>query len=35
LIFNGDNVPEKLVNYARHQWQRASVQLWVNQQRSR
>jgi len=33
LILNGDPVPERLATYARHQWQRASVQLWVNQQR--
>lgn len=29
LIMNGDQVPEKLINYASHQWQRASVQKWV------
>ena len=33
LILNGDPVPERLVAYARHQWQRPSVQLWVNQRR--
>lgn len=34
LLLNGDEVPEKLAAYARHQWQRPSVQLWVNQERS-
>lgn len=34
LVLNGDEVPEKLVAYARHQWQRSSVQQWVNQERS-
>lgn len=34
LVMNGDNVPEKLIAYAHHQWQRPSVQLWVNQERS-
>ncbi|BAY28034.1 glutathione S-transferase domain protein [Calothrix sp. NIES-2100] len=33
LILNGDPVPDKLVAYAKHQWQRPSVQLWVNQKR--
>ncbi|BAY34542.1 hypothetical protein NIES2107_64470 [Nostoc carneum NIES-2107] len=33
LIQNGDSVPDKLVAYAKHQWERPSVQLWVNQQR--
>ncbi|WP_397333766.1 hypothetical protein [Nostoc sp. FACHB-145] len=33
LIFNGDPVPDNLIAYAKHQWQRPSVQLWVNQQR--
>ncbi|MGI8935506.1 MAG: hypothetical protein ACR2FS_15680 [Phormidesmis sp.] len=28
LIANGDQVPEKLVAYVRHQWQRDSVQSW-------
>ncbi|MCF5143198.1 glutathione transferase [Pseudomonas edaphica] len=30
LILNGDNVPAELVAYAQHQWQRPSVQAWVN-----
>ncbi len=29
LVLNGDSVPEKLATYAKHQWQRASVQEWV------
>jgi len=32
-VFNGDDVPEKLQTYARYQWERQSVQLWVNQER--
>lgn len=34
LLLNGDAVPEKLANYARQQWQRPSVQLWVKQERT-
>ncbi|MBN1905503.1 MAG: glutathione transferase [Deltaproteobacteria bacterium] len=34
LVLNGDDVPEKLKDYALYQWQRPSVQLWVNQERS-
>ena len=33
LVLNGDPVPERLAAYARHQWQRPSVQSWVNQPR--
>ncbi|QHF45432.1 glutathione S-transferase [Pseudomonas sp. S35] len=33
LILNGDHVPAELVAYAQHQWQRPSVQEWVNQPR--
>lgn len=33
LILNGDSVPVELVAYAQRQWQRPSVQEWVNQQR--
>lgn len=33
LILNGDPVPANLVAYARHQWQRPSVQQWVQLQR--
>jgi glutathione S-transferase len=34
LVLNGDAVPSKLVAYAQHQWQRPSVKLWVEQDRS-
>ena len=30
LILNGDSVPAELVAYAQRQWQRPSVQAWVN-----
>ena len=33
LILNGDLVPPALVDYAQRQWQRPSVQEWVNLQR--
>lgn len=33
LIIHGDPVPEHLAAYANQQWQRPSVQLWVNKQR--
>ncbi|MBP1124916.1 MULTISPECIES: glutathione transferase [Pseudomonas] len=33
LILNGDRVPGELVAYAQRQWQRPSVQAWVNLQR--
>ncbi|ONH55767.1 Glutathione S-transferase [Pseudomonas cedrina] len=33
LILNGDRVPAELVDYAQRQWQRPSVQAWVNLQR--
>jgi glutathione S-transferase len=33
LVLNGDDVPEHLADYARHQWQRPSVQRWVQLQR--
>ena len=33
LVLNGDSVPENLAAYASRQWQRPSVQLWVNQKR--
>ena len=33
LVLNGDAVPEHLAAYATRQWQRPSVQLWVNQKR--
>lgn len=33
LVMNGDTVPERLVAYAKRQWQRPSAQLWVNRER--
>lgn len=33
LALHGDHVPEKLAKFAAHQWQRPTVQLWVNQAR--
>jgi glutathione S-transferase len=33
LVLNGDPVPKRLAIYASHQWQRPSVQKWVNQTR--
>jgi glutathione S-transferase len=33
LVLNGDAVPARLADYAKHQWQRPSVQLWVSQPR--
>ncbi len=33
LILNGDEIPAVLVQYAQRQWQRPSVQAWVNLQR--
>ena len=33
LAFNGDDIPNHLAAYAKHQWKRPSVQLWVNQVR--
>ena len=33
LILNGDSVPAELVAYAQRQWQRPSVQAWVQQKR--
>ena len=33
LILNGDQVPPRLVGYARAQWQRPSVQRWVQRER--
>ena len=32
LVLNGDDVPEKLKVYAGRQWERPSVQQWVNQE---
>jgi glutathione S-transferase len=33
LVLNGDDVPEKLTDYAQYQWKRQSVKLWVNKER--
>lgn len=33
LVMNGDEVPAPLADYARRQWQRRSVQLWMQQDR--
>ena len=33
LVMHGDPVPENLAKYAARQWQRPSVQQWVNQRR--
>jgi glutathione S-transferase len=34
LILNGDQVPPRLARYAKAQWERPSVQLWVQRERS-
>ena len=34
LIFNGDEVPQRLKDYAARQWQRASVREWAEKVRS-
>ena len=33
LVLNGDPVPAHLAEYAKRQWQRPSLQLWVHQKR--
>jgi glutathione S-transferase len=33
LVMNGDPVPQRLADYATHQWQRPSVQRWVKLER--
>ena len=33
LVLNGDSVPAELVAYAQRQWERPSVQAWLNLQR--
>ncbi len=33
LVLNGDTVPDRLAEYAKHQWKRSSIQLWVSQYR--
>jgi glutathione S-transferase len=32
-LLNGDEVPARLVRYARAQWERPSVQQWVRKER--
>ncbi|PSN10381.1 hypothetical protein C7271_26080 [filamentous cyanobacterium CCP5] len=31
LVANGDEVPDRLVEYVQHQWQRPSVRAWIEQ----
>ena len=33
LVAHGDSVPQRLVDYANHQWYRPSVQHWINHSR--
>lgn len=33
LVAHGDPVPQRLIDYARHQWRRPSVQKWINHAR--
>jgi glutathione S-transferase len=33
LLAHGDSVPQRLVDYANHQWHRPSVQHWINHPR--
>jgi glutathione S-transferase len=33
LVLNGDAVPARLADYAKRQWERASVQAWVQRER--
>lgn len=33
LVTHGDSVPQRLVDYANHQWHRPSVQSWINHSR--
>jgi glutathione S-transferase len=35
LLANGDPLPERLAEYVRQQWQRPSVQAWIEQSRSK
>jgi len=35
LVSHGDTVPQRLVEYANHQWLRPSVQQWINLKRPR
>jgi glutathione S-transferase len=33
LVAHGDNVPQRLVDYATHQWRRPSIQQWIHHSR--
>jgi glutathione S-transferase len=33
LVMHGDAVPQRLCDYANHQWRRASVQQWISRKR--
>jgi glutathione S-transferase len=33
LVAHGDSAPQRLVDYANHQWHRPSVQRWINHSR--
>jgi glutathione S-transferase len=33
LVAHGDQVPQRLVDYANHQWRRPTVQRWINHTR--
>jgi glutathione S-transferase len=33
LVAHGDSLPQRLVDYANHQWSRPSVQRWINHAR--
>jgi glutathione S-transferase len=33
LVVHGDAVPQRLVDYANHQWVRPSVQQWIKHER--
>jgi glutathione S-transferase len=35
LIVLGDPVPQRLIDYAAHQWRRPSVEQWINHTRPR
>jgi glutathione S-transferase len=35
LVAHGDPVPQRLVDYANHQWRRPTVQQWINHTRPR
>jgi glutathione S-transferase len=35
LVLNGDEVPRKLEEYAKRQWERPSIQRWINERRSK